>query len=95
MGKKPRFQRERQHQHTDLTASAVIWSEERLYEELAKVAVPFVLVLDCVQDPHNLGACLRTADAVGVHAVIAPKDKASGRPTHSSSPLCVRTPLEW
>ena len=38
---------------------------------------PFLLVLDGVQDPHNLGACLRTADAVGVHAVIAPKDRAA------------------
>jgi len=39
---------------------------------------PFVLVLDQVQDPHNLGACLRTADAAGVHAVVAPRDRAVG-----------------
>lgn len=39
---------------------------------------PFLLVLDGVQDPHNLGACLRTANAAGVHAVIAPKDRACG-----------------
>lgn len=39
---------------------------------------PFLLILDGVQDPHNLGACLRTADAAGVHAVIAPKDRACG-----------------
>ena len=37
-----------------------------------------VLVLDGVQDPHNLGACLRTADAAGAHAVVAPRDRAGG-----------------
>jgi 23S rRNA (guanosine2251-2'-O)-methyltransferase len=39
---------------------------------------PFLLVLDGVQDPRNLGACLRTADAAGVHAVIVPRDRAAG-----------------
>ncbi|MBP0048389.1 23S rRNA (guanosine(2251)-2'-O)-methyltransferase RlmB [Marinobacterium sp. AK62] len=38
---------------------------------------PLVLVLDGVTDPHNLGACLRTADAAGVTVVIAPKDKSA------------------
>lgn len=38
---------------------------------------PFLLILDGVQDPHNLGACLRTADGAGVHAIIAPKDRAA------------------
>lgn len=37
-----------------------------------------LLVLDGVQDPHNLGACLRVADAAGAHAVVAPKDRAVG-----------------
>ena len=39
---------------------------------------PMLLVLDGVTDPHNLGACLRVADAAGVHAVVAPKDRAAG-----------------
>ena len=37
-----------------------------------------LLILDGVTDPHNLGACLRTADAAGVHAVIAPRDRSAG-----------------
>lgn len=41
-------------------------------------APALLLVLDGVTDPHNLGACLRTADAAGVHAVIAPKDRSVG-----------------
>jgi 23S rRNA (guanosine2251-2'-O)-methyltransferase len=40
-------------------------------------AVPLLLVLDGVQDPHNLGACLRCADGAGVHAVILPQDRAA------------------
>jgi 23S rRNA (guanosine2251-2'-O)-methyltransferase len=44
----------------------------------AAAAPPLLLVLDGVQDPHNLGACLRTADAAGVTAVIVPKDRAAG-----------------
>ena len=38
---------------------------------------PFLLLLDGVTDPHNLGACLRSADAAGVHAVISPRDKSA------------------
>jgi 23S rRNA (guanosine2251-2'-O)-methyltransferase len=47
---------------------------------LVKAAGPqaLLLVLDGVQDPHNLGACLRTADAAGVTAVVAPRDRAAG-----------------
>ena len=39
---------------------------------------PLLLLLDGVQDPHNLGACLRVADGAGAHAVIAPKDRSVG-----------------
>lgn len=49
---------------------------------------PFLLILDGVQDPHNLGACLRVADAMGVHAVIAPKDKAVGLNATVSKVAC-------
>ncbi len=42
---------------------------------------PLLLVLDGVQDPHNLGACLRVADGAGAHAVIAPKDRSCGLTT--------------
>ena len=46
---------------------------------LSKAKEPaLLLVLDGVQDPHNLGACLRVADGAGAHAVIAPKDHAAG-----------------
>jgi 23S rRNA (guanosine2251-2'-O)-methyltransferase len=57
---------------------APVLDEDDLLAIVAGEAVPFVLMLDCVQDPHNLGAILRTADAAGVHAVVAPKDKAVG-----------------
>ena len=54
-------------------------SERQLPDFLAALTEPaFLLVLDGVQDPHNLGACLRTADAAGVHAVILPQDRAVG-----------------
>ncbi len=52
--------------------------EGDLEELLEGVESPLLLVLDCVKDPNNLGALLRTADGAGVHAVIAPKDKAAG-----------------
>jgi 23S rRNA (guanosine2251-2'-O)-methyltransferase len=53
--------------------------ETQLEEALEGAAgAPLLLVLDGVQDPHNLGACLRSADAAGVTAVIVPRDRAAG-----------------
>jgi 23S rRNA (guanosine2251-2'-O)-methyltransferase len=54
------------------------YDESDLMDLMDTDQVPLLLVLDGVQDPHNLGACLRTANAMGVHAVIAPKDRAVG-----------------
>jgi 23S rRNA (guanosine2251-2'-O)-methyltransferase len=53
------------------------WSEERLLEAVTTSTQPLLLALDGVQDPHNLGACLRTADACGVLALIVPRDRAA------------------
>ncbi len=49
---------------------------------------PLLLILDGITDPHNLGACLRVADAMGVHAVIAPKDKSAGLNATVSKVAC-------
>jgi 23S rRNA (guanosine2251-2'-O)-methyltransferase len=49
-----------------------------LEEILEGIESPLLLVLDGVTDPHNLGACLRVANAAGAHAVIAPKDRSAG-----------------
>jgi 23S rRNA (guanosine2251-2'-O)-methyltransferase len=56
------------------------WSEDELLTALADQQIarsPLILALDGVQDPHNLGACLRTADACGALAVVVPRDRAA------------------
>lgn len=71
-----------QENHQGLIAycqKANAFHEADLESLLDSISGPvLLLVLDGVQDPHNLGACLRSADAAGVHAVIAPKDKSVG-----------------
>ncbi len=51
---------------------------QTLDDVLEAIEKPLLLVLDGVTDPHNLGACLRVANAAGVHAVVAPRDRAAG-----------------
>ena len=58
-------------------SSLAPWSEDDLLAALASAQKPLILALDGVQDPHNLGACLRTADACGALAVVVPKDRAA------------------
>jgi 23S rRNA (guanosine2251-2'-O)-methyltransferase len=53
------------------------WNEDQLLAALHGVKAPLLLALDGVQDPHNLGACLRSADACGVLAVVVPRDRAA------------------
>jgi 23S rRNA (guanosine2251-2'-O)-methyltransferase len=54
------------------------WTEAELMEKLEQTKQDcLLLVLEGIQDPHNLGACLRTADAAGVFAVVIPRDKAA------------------
>lgn len=64
------------------------YTEHDLQSLLADVEMPFVLILDGVQDPHNLGACFRSADAAGVHAIITTKDKAVGITSVVSKVAC-------
>ena len=77
-GDKNREARENRHVKPVEESHAPSLDEHDLMRIVAETDVPFLLILDCVQDPHNLGAILRTADGAGVHAVVAPKDKAVG-----------------
>lgn len=62
-----------------LCQGADVQDENYLFELLQHLGQPpFLLVLDGVTDPHNLGACMRSADAAGIHAVIVPKDNSVG-----------------
>lgn len=65
------------HQHQGLAARLLPAPARKLSEVLESVPAPgLLLILDGILDPHNLGACLRSAEAAGVHAVLLPKDHA-------------------
>jgi 23S rRNA (guanosine2251-2'-O)-methyltransferase len=68
----------RRHQGiaAQVSASKPVVAIDDVLDTLAEPA--FLLVLDGVTDPHNLGACLRSADAFGVHAIVVPKDRSAG-----------------
>ena len=65
--------------HSDTEKAISTLSEEEALELIRTSAdEPFLLILDQVQDPRNLGACLRSADAAGVTLVIIPADRSAG-----------------
>ncbi len=67
----------RENKHSRGAAGKPLIKEEsELIGLLQKVDKPFVLILDGLQDPHNLGACIRTANGAGVDAVIIPRNKS-------------------
>ncbi len=70
--------RENRHVRPRGDREAKALTEDELWEILEGKEAPLVLILDCVQDPNNLGALLRTADGAGVDVVVAPKDKSVG-----------------
>jgi 23S rRNA (guanosine2251-2'-O)-methyltransferase len=63
-----------------VVARVLAHTQKQTLEELLEGlrVPPLLLVLDGITDPHNLGACLRVANAAGAHAVLAPKDRAAG-----------------
>lgn len=75
-----RLSQSSQHQGVvALCNKAHVYSENDLKALLEKIeGPPFILILDGVQDPHNLGACFRSAEAAGVNVIITPKDKSVG-----------------
>lgn len=75
----PEIRKEREIRHSDLSKPVLVLDENDFYRLIENTKNPLILVLDEIQDPHNLGACMRSADGAGVTAVITPK--------HNSAPL--------
>lgn len=67
----------RQNQHDQAGSTLAILSEDGLYQIAESEPTAFFLILDGIQDPHNLGACLRSADGAGIDAIITPKNKSA------------------
>ncbi len=74
-GNRPR--EARANAHSSSSTGIARLSEDDLFDRIAEVEDVLLLVLDGVQDPHNLGACLRSAEGAGVLAVVVPRHKAS------------------
>ena len=77
MARKAKRPTARENRHS-LGGGFIERDESDLQDIIDSSGAPFLLILDGVQDPHNLGACLRTADGAGVDAVIAPRNRAVG-----------------
>lgn len=67
----------RANKHTNTESALSFLNEGNMADLLKGKTSPLILVLDCIQDPHNLGACLRTAAAAGCDFVVIPKDKSA------------------
>jgi len=77
LARKPKRPAARENRHSR-GGGFIERDESDLQDIIDSNGAPFLLILDGVQDPHNLGACLRTADGAGVDAVIAPRNRAVG-----------------
>lgn len=75
--RRPERHEARANKHAKPAAEISFHDEGDLATLIEGTPNALVLILDCIQDPHNFGACLRTADAAGVTLVVVPKDKSS------------------
>ena len=68
----------RPSKYTNLSRPVIPYTEDQLFDIIERADTPaLLLILDGITDPHNLGACIRSAEAAGVQAVIAPKDRSA------------------
>ena len=67
----------RHNKHSAIPSVRVQIHEDDIISYIKDHPIPFILILESIQDAHNLGACLRSADAAGVTAVVIPKDRSA------------------